>query len=121
MPTAQQKINLVQGTPFFEEFKGDSIPGSQQTLIDITVPANTTKNLSMVRVVSRAESLWELFEGGNILASGRTGPGHVTDEQIWQELRPVGEGKNIKLMFKQVANTPILPVEAYLTGSDQTN
>ena len=121
MPTAQQKITLVQGIASFEDFKGYSDPGNLQTLIDVTVPSGITRYLSLVRVVSRAESFWELYEGANVLASGRTGPGHVTDEQKWTELRPVDEGKIIKLMFKQVANTPILPVEAYLTGSDQTN
>ena len=120
MATSQQRLQLDSGTPYSIEGKKDSDPGNIVEMFTFTVPPDTQRNLTNVKMVCRQEGFWELFEAGNIIGSGRTGAAQPDSVQEWHKPLPLSAGNVVKLQFTQRANSPIVSCEAYLVASDQT-
>jgi hypothetical protein len=90
-----------------------------QTLFQFTTPsAPTIRRPLSIRVVCRQESNWELFAGGTLIASGRTGPGQHVDDYVWREFRDLPADTIVKLQFQELADLPEVTVDAYFEASD---
>lgn len=111
----------VAGTPFFAETDTVSDKGVEQTLIDVTVPGGTTRQLTKAKVCFAGGGSYKVTADGAIIGSGRLildEPNHVFD---WEPFRRLPAGTVLRLLFTQDDYGPdAQDVEAYLMGSDLT-
>lgn len=89
-------------------------PGSQQTLIDVTVPAGETWRIRRYRFISRAYALFSAVADGVEFEAGKTSPASpdLGDNIINYQDYPAGS--NIKVLFDQESNGPVSETEARL-------
>jgi len=109
----------VAGDPKFFDFaevsNGNTTP---QTLIDITVPANTKRNLHQLWVICRQSGTFQITIDGSKVGSGSTAPGSPLAFMSWVPTRPALTGKQIIVTFTQLAGTPSSNLFAYLQTTD---
>jgi len=109
----------VPGVPVFMDSPSNlSNPGSNVTLIDVTVPVGVTRYLTTFVIACRVEGTVQILSGASVILSGRTGPASPTFSFSWNPSRPIPTGTEIKVQFKAVVGTPIRDVEAYLIATD---
>lgn len=113
------QTQTTQGVPFHGKAVTTSTPGTQQILIQLTVPVGVLRSLTLALVVARFEGRWLVDVDGDVVGSGRTGPGQESIFQ-WFPSRPVAAASIIRLLFTQRPNTPAAPIEGYMMASDTT-
>lgn len=112
-----QSDTTMVGTPHFDDSQNDITPGLEQTLIDETVPANTTRNLSQLVLSTRVTGAYSVMAGAEMIMSGRTGPG--TFPVIpFSPPRPLEAGTEYQVLFTSRLNAPVQGVECYLQSTD---
>ena len=106
------------GTPVFTDAQDLTTPGVEQTLFTFAVPALTTRNLTSLKVACRLPTTFNLYAGGAIIATGRTGAGIPNASFVWTPVRAIATGTTIELKLLARAGLPATDVEAYLMSSD---
>lgn len=104
---------------FFREFDGLSDPGTEQTLLNVLVPANTRRVLTAVRVTTRQSGTYKVMADAVKIASGRLDSRKIQDDFTWTPNRPIAAGVRIKLFFETYSGRPVSKLEAYLMGYDE--
>jgi hypothetical protein len=95
-------------------------PGSEQLLVDDTVPSGKTRKATQAIVVCRSQGLFTVESDGAIIGSGRTGPASPTGIFSWNPRKDIPAGKDVKIRFTANLQAPISNVEAYFMASDVT-
>lgn len=107
----------IMGTPHFDDAIDDTTPGDEQTLIDETVPDGVTRNLNSVIVKTRVTGSFQVLSNGELIGSGRTGPGG-SPTMTFNPARPLSAGTEYKVVFTSRIDSPVQSVEAYAQSSD---
>lgn len=108
-------VEVVEaGAPTFFDDGRLSTPGSDQILIDQTVPINFTWRLKNVVIVSRFQSQWQLLANGTPIAGGRTGAARPSSGFPFLPYRLINSTVELQLVFSQTDGTPAAWVESYL-------
>jgi hypothetical protein len=105
------------GAPFHEDAQTQTTPGVEQTLISFTVGAGLSRNLNRARVVCRHRVKYNIEVNGQVVGSGRTGAGNLTDDFIWLPGFPVAQSILVELKATQ-SGGPATDIEAYLMGNE---
>ena len=116
-PDGTLPIENTGGTPHFDDNALETDPGVLQNLIDVVVPANTTRTLYSAIVVTRVTGTFQVIAGGVVVGSGRTGPGG-TGPMIWNPGRPIAAGTEYKIAFQSRSGSPPQDIEAYVQSLD---
>ena len=105
------------GTAFFDYQTATTTPGTEQTLISVTVPASTTRSITRVRVSCRQRLTYKLEVDGIEIGSGRVGAGQYTDDLVFVPNYDVAENLDIVLKVTQTQGKAT-DVEANLMALD---
>ena len=105
------------GTPVFFDDARVSTPNVAQDLIDITVPASTTRKLQKVVVICRSSGKYIVTVDGVTIGSGRTGAASTNSVFEWPSGRSAAQNTNIKITFTQNSG-PAQDIECYLMALD---
>lgn len=108
----------VAGDPFFQVYEGQTTPGIQQEIINVTVPEDKTRHLSLFRISTRQSGTYQILAGADTIASGRLNPMIINDIFEWKPSYPVSENTVIKVMFETFSGRPVSDLDAYLMGVD---
>jgi len=106
------------GTAVFNDVQATTTPGVEQTLFSFSVPALTTRNLTSLIVTCRLPTTFNLYAGGAIIATGRTGAGNPNAGFVWAPARGIATGVTVELKLLARAGLPATDAEAYLMSSD---
>lgn len=107
------------GDPVFNEVQTVTTPGVEQSLFSVVVPALTTRNLDTLRVSCTVPTVFNLYAGATIVATGRTGPGEPNANFVWSPSREVAAGVTLELkLLANIAGISATDVEAYLMSRD---
>ena len=85
-------------------FDGDSTPGTTQTVISETLPADKTTKVHAVRVSCRNHGIWEMRTGTTVLASGLVSPMKPNDDYVFLTQKVLAASANMNVRFR--AHTP---------------
>lgn len=114
-PTAQSDD---VGTPFFDEGSAET-DGTEQTLIEFTVPPDTTRKLEQAEVSCAWDGTFYCKVNGETVRTGRTGPADRNVPKFWTPPLPMTDGDEFELTFKAALGVPIgMPVEASVMAAD---
>lgn len=109
----------LAGIGHFADSSDTITPGAAQDLITETVPAGIQRQLSKLFVSCRFEGFYEVLLDGDVVGSGRTGPGNVNSRYEWTPVRPAEEGQEIIVRFTARAGAPATAtVESHLQCTD---
>lgn len=100
------------------EAASTTTPGIAQDLISNTVPSGKVRKVTTAVVTSRTYGSYVVTINGDIIGSGRTGPGNTKDNITWNPRRNAQAGDLVKLTFTAHSDSPANDVEAYLMSSD---
>lgn len=106
------------GTPHFAETQ-TTATGAVDTLINETVPALTTRNLSKVIVSCRQAGKINIKINSDIVGSGRTSASNMNFVFRFMPSRSAVAGDTISVEFEQT-HGKLSDVEAYLMATDMT-
>lgn len=106
------------GNPFFAS-GSDVTDQSAKTLVDVTVPVATTRNITKVVVTTKTSGKFEIKIDGVVVGSGRTGPGQPNVEFTFLPYRGASAGQQITIEHTSASGPPS-DVEAYLMATDLT-
>lgn len=110
--------SIPLGDPVFTDVQDLTTPGVEQTLFTFAVPALTTRNLFTLKVTCRLPTTFNLYAGGAIIATGRTGAGMPNASFVWSPVRAIATGTTVELKLLARSGVPATDVEAYLMSSD---
>lgn len=85
----------------------DSNPGTEQTLLNETVPVGKTWRLLRASLSHRFCTRWTLFIDSTLVASGELGPGYPVDVFEWISGRDVNAGAILTLKARVNSNSPV--------------
>ena len=106
------------GTPFYVDVTGTTTPGTEQTIMDFTVGAGKTRNLSRLNGSLRQPSFYKVEIDGSIVGTGFTGAANIQPAYEWNPRRPATAGKNVKVKLKQISGSPACDFGFHLMGSE---
>ena len=109
---------LPPGSGTFTDVQTLTTPGVEQSLFSFVVPGGTTRNLTSLKVSCRLHTTFNLYSGGAIIATGRTGAGKPNASFDWSPVRGVAAGTTVELKLLARSGLPATDVEAYLMSSD---
>lgn len=104
------------GTPFYNSVQSIA-DGTVQDLIDLTVPAATTRTISSVVVSCRQPGKFTVLIDSTVVGTGRTGPGSPNASFVFVPGRAALTGEVIKVQFEKTYG-PNSDVEAHLLATD---
>lgn len=111
------ETNGMSGTPHYDDAEAEVNPGVEQTLVDQTVPSGIVRSVSAVRVVTRVTGSFAVMANGEMIGSGRTGPGE-DGRMLFSPPRPLTAGTEYEVLFTSRLNAPAQGVECYVQASD---
>lgn len=97
---------------------GDTNPGIEQTLINVTVPVGTVREIQKLVVACRSHASYQIEVDGTIIGTGRTGPSNPKDVFEWRPSYAANAGEDITLKLL-ASSGPIIALEAFLMGVDK--
>lgn len=106
--------------PHYEAEEATTTPGIDQSLIAGTVPADTSRALAQVLVVTRVTGSFVVNVNGVAVGSGRTGPGCL-GVMPWASGLPLEPGDEYEVLFRSRPNSPPQSVECYLQANDMSS
>lgn len=115
--TISATVTENQGTPHYDDAVATTTPGVEQTLIGQTVAAGNTRYLYQVILATRVTGIFEIFSNGDLIGSGRTGPGCVP-VVTFLPARPVMENILYEVKFTSRLNSSAQSVECYVQAAD---
>lgn len=97
-------------------------PGTEQTLLDLTVPAGKTWYPSTLKVTCRqsARAYLEVGNTPDYYAAIATGPANKNAVFDWRPIPPIPENTAVKLKFTQLNGTASSIVDAFLMYSEDS-
>lgn len=117
--TLVQEGSSTSINPHFDDVQEDTTPGLVQTLVDNTVPVGVTRYIGSVILKTRVTGYFEILANGELIGSGRTGPGGDLGMN-YTPMRPLIAGTEYLVTFKSRANSPVQSVECYVQANDLT-
>lgn len=115
--TFRGKVDLLNtGDPFYSKFIGQTVPGSNEELINYEVPAGKILLLLQVNVSCRMETKTLIYDESEEIGSGRTGPGNLNMVSDWKSYRIIDEGNHLIVMNESSSYRPASDIEAFAQG-----
>lgn len=105
------------GDPEFVDYQGLTTPGTQQVLINYTVPVGKTLNLLEVKVICRHEATAEIDGDGSIIGSLRTSAANPNGFFSYRIARSFTSGKIVEVRATARNGSPVADIECYLQGT----
>lgn len=105
------------GDPLFVDASDTTTPGTEQTLLNYTVPALKTLNLLSVQIICRQETSFQIFGDSNLIGSGRTGAATPNVNFGYRVARSFAAGKLIEVKATARSGSAAVPIECYLQAT----
>lgn len=106
------------GNPVFHDFFAPSTPGIEQTAFSFVVPPGVERYIHNLFMDSAMPTTYQIYAGGSIIGSGRTGPGSSFHNFIFNPPRPIPAGTLVEVKFTVNSGSPVADVGVFLQSLD---
>lgn len=108
---------FIAGDPWHPAGSAQTTPGTEQILINETVPVGKTLNLLSAYVSCVVDGTMRTTVDSTEVATTRTGAGSPNSPFFWVKPKLVQAGSQVKVTFKANQGTRKSEVQTYLDGA----
>lgn len=103
-------------TAFVITGEDDTNPGGNVTVLSVSVPADETYYVSMVKVTCRRQVVYTVNRDSDKIGSGRLGAAQSNDTMDYEPHLLVQGGSTLEVVIEALPGKSAQPAEVYITG-----